>query len=374
VKANSNLEILRVLARWGSAFDVVSGGELYRLERIGIPGRRIVFSGVGKTREEIRAARDYSPGRAKRAARRGILLFNIESAGELDLLEEEAARRVARGGPRAAAAVRVNPGVEAGGHPHISTGHHRHKFGVDWGEARRLYVARRHSQWIAWQGISAHIGSQILSLAPFRQALTRLASYVRELARAGVPLRYLDFGGGLGVRYATERPPDVSAYARVVVAIVKPLGCHLLLEPGRALVGPAGVLLTRVLYTKHTRGKNFVVVDAAMNDFLRPALYGATHPVSKVVRSNPARAKRRADVVGPVCETGDYLVKDWLLEEVAPGDPLAVWGAGAYGFVLASNYNSRRRPAEVLVEGSRFRVIHRRESLADIVRGELATS
>jgi len=359
VKANSNLEILRLLARLGSGFDVVSGGELYRLGRIGVPGRRIVFSGVGKTREEIRAALEY-----------GILLFNIESAAELHLLEEEAARCVARGCPRAAAAIRVNPDVEAGGHPHISTGHHRHKFGVDWSEARRLYLAHRDSRSIAWQGISAHIGSQILSLGPFRQALGRLASYVRELARAGVPLRYLDFGGGLGIRYATEEPPDIAAYARAIAAIVRPLGCRLLLEPGRVLVGPAGVLLTRVLYTKRNHGKNFVVVDAAMNDFLRPALYGATHPVSKVVRRNPAGPALRADVVGPVCETGDFLAQDWPLEKAAAGDLLVIWGTGAYGFVSASNYNSRRRPAEVLVEGRRFRVIRRRESLADLVRGE----
>lgn len=366
VKANSNLEILRALARLGSSFDVVSGGELYRLERIGVPGRRIVFSGVGKTREEIRAALDYQP----RGTPSGILLFNVESAAELDLLEEEAARRVARGGPRAAAAIRVNPDVEAGGHPHISTGHHRHKFGVDWSEARRLYLAHRDSRGLTWKGISAHIGSQILSLAPFRRALERLAGYVRELARAGVPLGFLDFGGGLGIRYATERPPDISAYARAIAAIVRPLGCHLLLEPGRALVGPAGVLLTRVLYTKRNRGKNFVVVDAAMNDFLRPALYGATHPVSNVVRRNPASPTLRADVVGPVCETGDFFVQDWVLGTVAPGDLLVIWGTGAYGFVSASNYNSRLRPAEVLVEGSRFRVIRRRESPADLVRGE----
>jgi len=370
VKANSNLEILRVLARLGSSFDVVSGGELYRLARIGVPGRRIVFSGVGKTREEICTALDYAPRGAARSARPGILLFNVESAAELDLLEEEAARRVARGGRRAAAAIRVNPDVEAGGHPHISTGHHRHKFGVDWSEAHRLYVAHRDSRGIAWQGISAHIGSQILSLAPFRQALERLASYVRELARAGVPLPFLDFGGGLGIRYATERPPDLSAYARAISAIIRPLGCRLLLEPGRALVGPAGALLTRVLYTKRNRGKNFVVVDAAMNDFLRPALYGATHPVSSVVQRNPSRPKQRADVVGPVCETGDFFVQDWPLGSAAPGDLLVIWGTGAYGFVSASNYNSRPRPAEVLIEGSRFRVIRRRESPADLIRGE----
>ncbi|HJY88326.1 MAG TPA: diaminopimelate decarboxylase [Candidatus Acidoferrales bacterium] len=356
VKASSNLEILRLLARLGSGFDVVSGGELYRLWYIGVSGRRVVFSGVGKTREEIREALDA-----------GVYLINIESAAELDLLEQEAARRVAKGGRRAPAAIRVNPDVKAGGHPHIATGHHRHKFGVDWAEARRLYLTRRASRWIAWRGISAHIGSQILGLGPFRQALERLAGYVRELARAGVPLEVLDFGGGLGIRYAGEKPPDLARYARTVAGIVRPLGCHLLLEPGRVLVGPAGVLLTRVLYRKHNRGKDFVVVDAAMNDFLRPALYGATHPITNAVRRNPGTLSLRADVVGPVCETGDSFLQNWPLGEVAAGDLLVIWGTGAYGFVSSSNYNSRPRAAEVLVEGDRFRVIRRRESRADLI-------
>lgn len=394
VKANSNLGILRLLARLGSGFDVVSGGELYRLRSIGVSGRRIVFSGVGKSRDEIREALEYRPiGVRQRAQdrRAGIRLFNVESAAELDLLAEEAARIVSRGGRRAPAALRVNPDVRAGGHPHISTGHHSHKFGVDWSDARRLYQAHRGSRWIEWQGISAHIGSQILSLAPFRRALGRLVGYVRELARDGVELKYLDFGGGLGIRYAAENAPDISAYARAIGAAVRPLKCHLLLEPGRVLAGPAGVLLTRVLYTKSNRGKTFVVVDAAMNDFLRPALYGATHPITKVVEhdgrsvSRAGRLQRearglltksagrnsvRADVVGPVCETGDYFVQDWWLGDVRPGDLLAVWGTGAYGFVAASNYNSRPRPPEVLVEGNRFRIVRRRETRADLVRGE----
>jgi len=361
VKANSNLEILRVLARLGSGFDIVSGGELYRLEQIGVPGSRIVFSGVGKTREEIREGLGYGGT--------GILLFNVESAAELELLIGEAARSVQKGGRRAPAAIRVNPDVEAGGHPHISTGRRQHKFGVDWDDARQLYLLYRNSRWIAWQGISAHIGSQILSLNPFRRALGRLATYVRKLARDGMPLKYIDFGGGLGIRYSAEEPPDVSAYARAIAAAVRPLGCHLLLEPGRVMVGPAGVLLTRVLYVKRNRGKNFVVVDAAMNDFLRPALYGAIHPVTSVVRRS-SRRKMRADVVGPVCETGDFFVQDWPLDPVRAGDLLVVWGTGAYGFVQASNYNSRRRPPEVLVKGDGFRIIRCRESRRDLIRGE----
>ena len=356
LKANSNLSILRLLARLGSGFDIVSGGEFYCLQRAGIPASRVVFSGVGKSREEIREA-----------LRAGIRLFNAESEAELEVLAGEAARL----GRRAPAAIRVNPDVMAGGHPHISTGHHQHKFGMDWADAWRLYLMHRRSRWIDWQGISAHIGSQILTLAPFRSALARLARCVVALARAGVPLRYLDFGGGLGVRYSNERPMSPAAYARAVAAQVRPLGCHLLLEPGRAIVAPAGVLLARVLYIKRNRGKTFVVVDAAMNDLLRPALYGAVHPVTRA-RQAPRAAgpPARADVVGPVCETGDCFVRDWPLGEVAAGDLLVLWGAGAYGLVLASNYNRRPRPAEVLVEGGRFRVIRRRESRRDLLRGE----
>jgi diaminopimelate decarboxylase len=356
LKANSNLSILRLLARLGSGFDIVSGGEFYCLRRAGISAGRVVFSGVGKSREEIREA-----------LRAGIRLFNVESEAELDVLAGEAARL----GRRAPAAIRVNPDVMAGGHPHIATGHHQHKFGMDWATAWRLYILHRGSRWIDWQGISAHIGSQIVTLAPFRSALAHLVKCVVELARAGVSLRYLDFGGGLGVRYWNERPMTVAAYAHAVAAQVRPLGCHLLLEPGRAIVGPSGVLLTRVLYTKRNRGKTFVVVDAAMNDLLRPALYGAVHPVTPARQAPRGAARReRVDVVGPVCETGDSFVQDWPLGEVAAGDLLVLWGTGAYGFALASNYNRRPRAAEVLVDGKRFRVIRRRESRGDLVRGE----
>lgn len=359
VKANSNLALLRHLAKLGSAFDIVSGGELYRLRRIGVPGRRIVFSGVGKTREEIREA-----------LREKLLLFNVESEAELELLAEEAVRARCA----APAGLRVNPDVEAGGHPHISTGLRSHKFGVDPDDARRLYLAYRGSRAIHWEGISAHIGSQILDVTPFRRAARRLARLARELVRAGIPLRYLDLGGGFGIRYAQERPPELARYAQAIVQAVRPLGCRLLLEPGRALVGPAGVLLTRVLYTKQIRGRNFVVVDAGMNDFQRPALYGARHPITPVARrgSDHSRriARQRVDVVGPVCETGDSFVQDALLEPVQAGDLLVLWGAGAYGSVAASNYNSRPRPAEVLVEGRRFRIVRRRESRGDLIRGE----
>jgi len=356
VKANSNLSILRALGRLGSGFDIVSAGELDRLRRAGVAGRRIVFSGVGKTREEIREG-----------LRAGILLFNVESDAELESLAEEAARR----GVVASAALRVNPDVGAGAHPHISTGRRAHKFGVDWERAIDVYRAGLGMRSIRWRGVTAHIGSQILSLDPFRRALGRLSTLVGALRRMGVSIEYLDFGGGLGVRYGGERPPDFRDYGKLVAGTARKLGCRLLLEPGRAIVGPAGVLLTRAVYRKENRGKKFVVVDAAMNDLMRPALYGAVHPVTTVRRPGARERWSVADIVGPVCETGDSFLADWPVPDgIAPGDLFALWGAGAYGSALSSNYNSRRRPAEVLVDGGRFRVIRRRESYADLVKGE----
>ncbi len=370
MKANSNLSVLRVLARLGSSFDIVSGGELDRLGRVSVPGNRIVFSGVGKTREEIRAALRYGK-KSSRSGSSGILLFNIESGAELEVLLSEAARQVAAGGARPSAAIRVNPDVLAGGHPHIATGAHQHKFGVDWQEARRLYLAHKDSPWLAWRGITAHLGSQIFSIAPYRRALTRLASFVRDLAKNGIRIDYLDIGGGLGIRYTDEAALPPAAYAKAIAEIVRPLGCRLLIEPGRTLVGPAGVLLTRVLYVKGNHRKTFVVVDAAMNDLIRPVLYGATHPITPAIRAAGAAAKKtRVDVVGPVCESGDFLARDWPLEPVKSGDLLVVWTAGAYSFAQSSNYNGRRRPVEVLVEGRHFRVARRREKYDDLVRGE----
>jgi diaminopimelate decarboxylase len=366
VKANGNLAILKYLARLGSGFDVVSGGELQHLQRIGVPGNRIVFSGVGKTREEMREALRYGSGR--RTGARGILLFNIESEAELAALLDEAARERKRGAEAPVVSIRVNPDVQAGGHPHISTGCYEHKFGLDWEQARRLYLTHRDSPDIRWRGISVHIGSQIVGLAPFRRAMRRLASYVSELRRAGIPLEYLDFGGGLGVRYTNEKVPARKVYARMVAEAMRPLRLHLLLEPGRTIIGPAGVLLTRVLYVKENRGKRFVVVDAAMNDLMRPALYGAIHPITRVTRERDSVATKRVDVVGPVCETGDCFLRDWPLREVRAGDVLAIWTAGAYGMSQTSNYNARCRPAEVLVDGRRFRIIRRRETQQDLIR------
>lgn len=355
VKANSNLSVLALVSRLGCNFDIVSGGELFRLLRAGIPARRAVFSGAGKSRAEIREA-----------LRSGIYCFNIESEFELDFLIREASR-IRR---RAPAAIRVNPDVEAGGHRHIATGHHRHKFGIDWRDARRLYLAHKNERWLEWKGISAHVGSQMLDLQPTRKAAAQIASYFVDLRKNGVRLQHIDLGGGLGIRYTNENPPPLEDYARTIISAIKPLACRLLLQPGRSIAGPAGVLLMRVILTKANRGRNFIVVDAAMNDFLRPALYGGIHPITPVIRPAQQSPIVRADIVGPVCETGDSLLKDWPIEEVKAGDVLALWGAGAYGFVESSNYNSRPRPAEILVEGAQSRIIRRRETRADLIRGE----
>jgi diaminopimelate decarboxylase len=370
VKANGNLSILNLLAKLGSGFDIVSGGELEHLGHIAVPGNRIVFSGVGKTREEVRSALSY---RAKRSDRPGILQFNVESPAELEMLLEEVARRKHPTAATAGVSIRVNPDVAAGGHPHISTGLSHHKFGVSWNDARSLYLQHRHSRYIRWQGISAHIGSQIVDLAPFRKALSRLASYVLELRKEGIALQFLDFGGGLGVRYTNERPVPRSEYARMVGQTVKSLGVRLLLEPGRSIIASSAVLLARVVLKKDNSTKSFVILDAAMNDFARPVLYDAPHPITAVHSADkaPRTPTQRFDIAGPVCESGDTFLYDWPLGEVEPGDVVAIWGAGAYGMVQASNYNGRCRPAEVLVKGKKARLIRRRETQADVLRTDV---
>jgi diaminopimelate decarboxylase len=367
MKANGNLSILKHLAKLGSGFDIVSGGELEHLRRIGARGDRIVYSGVGKTREEIRDALQY-PG-ARRRGRSGILLFNVESEAEFDVLEQEAARHVDRGGTPPDLAVRVNPDILAGGHAHIATGLHEHKFGLGWSEARRLYLAHRDSKWIRWQGISAHIGSQIVSPQPFKQALKRVIGFVGELKKNGIELRYLDFGGGLGIQYTNEKVPSRGAYARMIANMVRPLGVHLVLEPGRTIIAPAGVLLTRVLYNKRNGKKTFVIVDAGMNDLMRPSLYGAVHPITRTTRdrSEMVSNRDRVDIVGPVCETGDCFLRDWQLGPVKTGDLLAIWATGAYGMSLASNYNGRCRAPEILVSGKKSQLIRRRETFKDLL-------
>jgi diaminopimelate decarboxylase len=369
VKANSNLNILRLLARSGCGFDVVSGGELERvLAANRASARRVVFSGVGKTRYEIAAAL-----KAK------ILLFNVESESELQVLADCAARlrSVAR------VALRVNPDVAADTHPYISTGLHAHKFGVPIREAQRLYAKVAEATHLRAAGVSVHIGSQITDVAPFAETMTRVAELVRELRDDGHAIDYVDAGGGLGIPYQkpasanssaqADFSKQVAAYARAIIAPLHGLNVHLLLEPGRSIVGPAGVLITSVIYRKANGGKRFVIVDAAMNDLIRPALYGAYHEIIPLKRSPVAETegpRETVDVVGPVCETGDFFARDRALPAVKEGDLLAILDAGAYGMALASNYNTRPRPAEILVSGKSAKVIRRREKVADLIRTE----
>jgi diaminopimelate decarboxylase len=370
VKANGNLSLLKLLAKLGSGFDIVSGGELAHLGHLGISGKRIVFSGVGKSREEIREALRY---RAHRRDAAGILQFNVESPAELETLIQEAGR-VARDSFRApGVSIRVNPDVKAGGHPHIATGLEEHKFGIAWPEARKLYLAHRHAKTIRWQGISAHIGSQIVALEPFRRALQRLAGYLRELRGTGIALEYLDVGGGLGVRYTSEQPASRKAYARMIAEIARPLGVKVLLEPGRSIIAESCVLLSRVVYTKSNARKTFVIVDAAMNDLMRPVLYDAPHPVTRLTSFtlHAGTSAARADIVGPVCETGDTFLLDWPIGPVKEGDLVGIWLTGAYGFAQSSNYNARGRAAEVLVRGKTAKLIRQRETYRDLLRSDV---
>jgi diaminopimelate decarboxylase len=370
VKANGNLSLLKLLAGLGSGFDIVSGGELEHLGHIGIPGKHIVFSGVGKTREEIREALRY---RNTRNGDPGILQFNVESPAELEILIEESSHRTHGRARLPGVSIRVNPDVKAGGHPHIATGLQHHKFGVPWPEARKLYLAHRNTKAIRWQGISAHIGSQIVELAPFRRALQRLAGYLLDLRKQGIALKILDVGGGLGVRYTSEHPAPRKDYAKMIAEVAQPLGVQLLLEPGRSIIAESCVLLSRVTYTKESSRKSFVILDAAMNDLMRPVLYDAPHPISRVVQRGSAQenAAKRADIVGPVCETGDTFLFDWPLGNVSQGDLLAIWVAGAYGFAQSSNYNGRGRGAEVLVDGNKSILIRRRETRKDLLRTDV---
>ena len=362
VKANSNLAILRMLAGLGCGFDVVSGGELERvLHADRRAAKKVVFSGVGKTAAEMDAA-----------LKAGILLFNIESESELELLAERAERRRIT----ARVALRVNPDVPAETHPYISTGLHQHKFGVPIHDAPRLYGRAADSLFLEVAGVSVHIGSQITNLAPFAAAMERVADLVRGLRQDGHSIRYVDAGGGLGIAYTQLGLPEFADFAvRYAVAVTAPLRglkLHLLLEPGRSIVGPAGTLLTRVLYHKNNNSKKFVVVDAAMNDLVRPALYDAYHEVVPVICDPAAGEHELFDVVGPICETGDFFARGREMPPVKDDDLLAILDVGAYGMVLASNYNTRPRPAEVLVDGRKARLIRRREKLSDLLRLERA--
>lgn len=353
VKANSNLAVLSLLARLGSGFDIVSGGELERVLAAGGDPGKVVFSGVGKRRDEL-----------DRALEVGIRCFNVESEAELALLERVAAER----GQRAPVSLRINPDVDANTHPYISTGLKQNKFGIAPERALAVYLQAAASSHLEVVGVDCHIGSQLTQVAPFVDALERVLALVARLEGQGIRIHHVDLGGGLGIRYRDEEPPLPADHAAALLEHLRGKPYEILIEPGRAIVGNAGILVTRVELLKQGEDRNFAVVDAAMNDLLRPALYSAWQaivPVEPRTQGEP----RRYDVVGPICETGDFLGKDRELN-VEPGDLLAVRSAGAYGFVMSSNYNSRPRAAEVMVDGDRFQVVRWRERLADLYAGE----
>ncbi|NIF26458.1 diaminopimelate decarboxylase [Pantoea sp. Tr-811] len=352
VKANSNLGVLNVLARLGAGFDIVSGGELERVLAAGGRADRVVFSGVGKTREDMRRALEV-----------GVHCFNVESTDELERLQVVAAEM----GKVAPISLRVNPDVDAGTHPYISTGLKENKFGIAIADAEAIYVRAAQLPNLDVVGVDCHIGSQLTTVDPFLDALDRLLALVDRLAECGIHLRHLDLGGGVGVRYRDEEPPLVADYIKAIRERVGTRDLALVFEPGRYIVANAGALLTRVEYLKHTEHKDFAIIDAAMNDLIRPALYQAWMGVSAVT---PREGEGRAyDLVGPICETGDFLAKDRVLN-LAEGDLLAVQSAGAYGFVMSSNYNTRGRCAEILVDGDQAFEVRRRETIAELYAGE----
>ena len=354
MKSNSSLAILRLFAQQGGGVDIVSGGELYRALKAGVDPQKIVYSGVGKRTEDL-----------KYALKSDILLFNVESSQEIRQLNE-----VARSlGKRAPVAIRVNPDIDPQTHPYISTGLKENKFGIDIREGLEEYKMAATLGHLSISGVSCHIGSQLTQLSPFVDALRLLQELIKELTQAGIGITYLDLGGGLGITYDKEEPPHPKEYA---AALKKELGMEemiLILEPGRVIMGNAGILVTQVLYTKKTHEKEFIIVDAAMNDLIRPSLYGSYHGIQPV--KTGGRRKVQADIVGPICESGDFFARDREVESFGPGELMAIMSSGAYGFSMASNYNSRPRVAEVMVKGDQHYVIRARETYEDLVRGEV---
>lgn len=358
VKANSNIALLRAFAREGSGFDIVSGGELFRALKAGADAKKIVFSGVGKKKQEIEYALDS-----------GILMFNVESEQELVALSEIAGAA----GKTASISLRINPDVDPQTHPYISTGLKKAKFGVEIKNSIEMYKKAASLPHVEVVGVDCHIGSQLTSIAPFVDALARVREYLDRvllgsLKKEGAHIRYLDLGGGLGISYDDEMPPHPEEYAKAIVDGLHGLEVTLILEPGRVIVGNAGILVTEVQYLKETDAKKFVIVDGGMNDLIRPALYGSYQAICPVVENGGE--KIIADVVGPICESGDFFAKDREITWPRRGDLLAVMSAGAYGFTMASNYNSRPKPPEILVDGDRYYVVRRRETLDDLIAGE----
>jgi diaminopimelate decarboxylase len=353
VKSCSNLSVLGLFGSLGGGADIVSGGELFRAIKAGIEPQKIVYSGVGKTEEELHYALTT-----------GILMFNVESVQELEKLQEVAAKL----GVKASIALRINPDVDPKTHAYISTGLAKNKFGIPMEQAAQVYQAAAEMANIKVMGVSCHIGSQLTTVAPFIESMHKVIDFIKKLSEAGIKIKYLDMGGGLGIQYDQEEPPLPKEYAAALKEVMAELNdCTLIIEPGRVIVGNAGILVTKVIYTKSGK-KKFIIVDAGMNDLARPSLYDAYHEVLPVLEAQDGR--QEADIVGPICETGDFLAKGRMMPVCEQGDLLAVMSAGAYGFTMSSNYNSRPRVAEVLVDGSEFRVIRKRETFADLIRGE----
>lgn len=354
VKSNSNIAILKIFAEEGGGFDIVSGGELYRVLLAGADPQKIVYAGVGKTREEIRYA-----------LKSNILMFNVESTQELFAIDEVAGEI----GVKASVALRVNPDIDAKTHPYISTGLKTHKFGMSTKDALEGYRIARSLENIEVTGIHKHIGSQITQISPFMDALERIVELIDILKNENLNIRYLDIGGGLGITYKDESPPHPKELAAELSPVLKGIHCTIIFEPGRVIVGNAGMLVTRVLYTKRSEGKTFLIVDAGMNDLVRPSFYGSYHSILPVDKNSNSH-KIVADVVGPICESGDFLAKDRVLPELKKESLAAIMSAGAYGFTMSSNYNSRPRVPEILVRDKEFYIIRKRESYEDLVRGE----
>jgi diaminopimelate decarboxylase len=354
MKSNSNLTVLRLLAREGSGADIVSGGELFRALTAGMAPNKIVFAGVGKSKEEIRYALESE-----------ILMFNVESPGELQQINEVAGSM----GLRAKVALRINPDIDPQTHPYISTGLKKSKFGIGADRALEEFDAAGNLPHIEVVGVHSHIGSQLTQVTPFVDALKKAIALIQTLQAKGVHIQYLNIGGGLGITYSDETPPHPKELAEAISPLLQTISCQIIMEPGRSIVGNAGILVTKVLYNKEGADKHFVIVDAAMNDLLRPSLYDAHHDIQPVIKKESS-VINTVDVVGPICESGDFLAKDRKMPQSQPGDLLAVMSAGAYGFTMASNYNSRPRVPEVLVKGKDITVIRKRETYEDLIRGE----
>ena len=354
VKSNSNLAILRIFALHGGGADIVSGGELFRALRAGIPPDKIFYSGVGKTPEEM-----------KLALKSNIRMFNVESDQELQTLNKIANNM----GYKATIAIRINPEVETNTHPYISTGHSENKFGISLEDALNTYESARQLKNIDVKGISCHIGSQLTDINPFLNALRKLKDILKELKKMAFDITFLNLGGGLGITYDDEKPPHPLEYAMALKEVLGKENITLILEPGRVIIGNAGILITQVLYTKSTKNKNFIIVDAGMNDLIRPTLYNSFHAIQPVKMIHSEMVV--ADLVGPICETGDFFVKDRKMPPFKSGDLVAIMSAGAYSFSMASNYNSRPRPAEVMVKEKLFSIIRSRETYDDLIHGEV---